>query len=47
LSATWPSITARSLFAPSPLLSTPVVELNGRADASWVTVPAVMSYGKR
>jgi hypothetical protein len=36
-------ITGRSLLAPSPLLSMPVVALNGRADASWVTVPAVIS----
>ena len=42
---TLPLMTGRSLFAPSPLLSTPVVALNGRADASWVTVPAVMLYG--
>ena len=39
---TAPLMTGRSLFAPSPLLSTPVVALNGRADASCVTVPAVM-----
>ena len=45
LPMTLPSTTGRSLFAPSPLLSTPVVALNGRADASCVTVPAVMLYG--
>ena len=45
LAMTLPSMTGRSLFAPSPLLSMPVVALNGRADASCVTVPAVMLYG--
>ena len=45
LPMTTPSTTGRSLFAPSPLLSTPVTALNGRADASCVTVPAVMLYG--
>ena len=45
LPMTLPLTTGRSLFAPSPLLSTPVVALNGRADASCVTVPAVMLYG--
>ena len=43
---TLPSTTGRSLLAPSPLLSMPVVALNGRADASCVTVPAVMLYGR-
>ena len=33
-SAPAPFTTGRSLLAPSPLLSTPVVELNGRAEAS-------------
>jgi len=33
------------LLAPSPLLSTPVTELNGRADANCMNVPAVMLYG--
>ena len=47
LPMTLPLMTGRSLFAPSPLLSTPVVALNGRADASWVRVPAVMLYGNR
>ena len=47
LPSTTPSTTGRSLFAPSPLLSTPVVALNGRAEASFVTVPAVMLYGNR
>ena len=42
---TFPSMTGRSLFAPSPLLSMPVVALNGRADASLHHVPAVMLYG--
>ena len=42
---TVPLTTGRSLFAPSPLLSMPVVLLNGRADASCVNVPAVMLYG--
>ena len=41
-SITSPLTTGRSLFAPSPLLSMPVVALNGRAEASCVTVPAVM-----
>ena len=45
LPITLPSMTGRSLFAPSPLLSMPVVELNGRADASCVRVPAVKLYG--
>ena len=45
LLTTAPLMTGRSLFAPSPLLSTPVVALNGRADASCVTEPAVMLYG--
>ena len=40
------SITGRSLFAPSPLLSMPVTALNGRDDANWLTVPAVMLYGR-
>ena len=35
------STTGRSLLAPSPLLSMAVTELNGRAEASCVTVPAV------
>jgi hypothetical protein len=34
------------LFAPSPLLSIPVVALNGRDDASCATLPAVMLYGR-
>jgi hypothetical protein len=34
-------------LAPSPLLSTPVVELNARAEASWVRVPIVISWGSR
>ena len=34
---TGPSTTGRSLFAPSPLLSMPVVALNGRAEASCST----------
>lgn len=38
--------TTWSLFVPSPLLSTPVVALKGRADASCVSVPAVMWCGK-
>ena len=33
---TEPLTTGRSLFAPSPLLSMPVVALNGRADANCV-----------
>ena len=32
-------MTGRSLVEPSPLLSTPVVALNGRADASELDVP--------
>ena len=43
---TTPLTTGRSLLAASPLLSMPVVALNGRADASIVTVPAVMLYGR-
>ena len=45
LPMTLPSTTGRSLLAPSPLLSTPVVALNGRAEAYCVTVPTVMLYG--
>ena len=45
-SMTEPLITGRSLFAPSPLLSTPVVALNGRAEANCDNVPAVMWNGK-
>ena len=45
LLTTLPSMTGRSLLAPSPLLSMPVTELNGRAEASCVTVPAVRLYG--
>ena len=44
---TLPSTTGRSLLAPSPLLSMPVVALNGRADANCVSVPTVTLYGKR
>jgi hypothetical protein len=44
---TTPLTTGRSLLMPSPLLSTPVVALNGREDANIDTVPAVMSNGKR
>ena len=29
------------------VFATPVVLLNGRAEASWVRVPMVMSYGSR
>src|SRR5262249_14099058 len=46
LLTTVPLTTGRSLVAPSPLLSTPVVELTGRADASWVTVPAEIFNGR-
>ena len=42
-----PLMRGRSLFAPSPLLSMPVVALNGRADANCVRVPAVKLYGNR
>ena len=44
LPMTLPLMTGRSLLAPSPLLSTPVVALNGRDDASCVSVPAVMLH---
>ena len=47
LSITVPLTTGRSLLAPSPLLSRPVVALKGRADASWVRVPMVRLYGSR
>ena len=43
---TVPSTTGRSLFAPSPLLSMPVVALNRRADANCISVPAIMLYGR-
>ena len=42
---TAPLITGRSLVAPSPLLSTPVVALNGRAEAIIASVPAVKFHG--
>ena len=46
LPRTVPLTTGRSLFAPSPLLSTPVVALKGRAEANCARVPAVMWYGR-
>ena len=42
---TLPLTTGRSLFMPSPLLSMPVVALNGHTDANCVSVPAVMLNG--
>src|SRR5215207_1992415 len=47
LENTVPAATGRSLLAPSPLLSMPVMELKGRADASCVTVPAVEHESRR
>ena len=44
---TAPFTTGRSLLAPSPLLSTPVVALKGRAEANWLMVPMVSSQGSR
>ena len=45
LEITAPLMTGRSFVAPSPLLSLPVVALNGRADANIPSVPAVKFQG--